>query len=64
MLHTKYQGPRSCGFRKEDFFFMVLLIQLIVQFRIWPCSESRHSVIANYTSAAIFKNIFWLGFDV
>ena len=20
MVHTKYQGPRPCGFRQEDFF--------------------------------------------
>ena len=23
MLHTKYQGSRSCGFRQEDFFMFL-----------------------------------------
>ena len=27
MLHTKYQGSRSCGFRQEDFFmFLPILV--------------------------------------
>ena len=34
-------------------------LQLIALFRIWPSSESRLNVIAKYTSAVIFKNIFW-----
>ena len=25
MLHTKYQGSRSCGFRQEDFFMFLPL---------------------------------------
>ena len=29
--------------------------QLIAQFRIFPSSESRHSFVANYTSAIIFE---------
>ena len=30
-------------------------IQLMAQFRIFPSSESRHSFVANYTSAVKFK---------
>ena len=30
-------------------------IQLIAQFRIFPSSESRHSFVANYTSAVILR---------
>ena len=27
MLHTKYQGSRPCGFRREDFFmFLPILV--------------------------------------
>ena len=43
------------------------LIQLIAQFPMWPSSKSRHSVIANYISAVIFKknnNIFCFCFVV
>ena len=31
------------------------IIQLMAQFRIFPSSESRHSFVANYTSAVKFK---------
>ena len=31
------------------------LLQLMAQFRIFPSSESRHSFVANYTSAVKFK---------
>ena len=31
------------------------VIQLMAQFRIFPSSESRHSFVANYTSAVKFK---------
>ena len=34
---------------------MSKLIQLMAQFRIFPSSESRHSFVANYTSAVKFK---------
>ena len=37
----------SSNFTKE--------LQLMVQFRIFPSSESRHSFVANYTSAVKFK---------
>ena len=30
-------------------------VQLMAQFRIFPSSESRHSFVANYTSAVKFK---------
>ena len=30
-------------------------LQLMAQFRIFPSSESRHSFVANYTSAVKFK---------
>ena len=33
----------------------VMVIQLMAQFRIFPSSESRHSFVANYTSAVKFK---------
>ena len=40
-----------------------LVIQLMAHFRIFPSSESRHSFIANYTSAVEFKMhilvLFW-----
>ena len=32
-----------------------LTVQLMAQFRIFPSSESRHSFVANYTSAVKFK---------
>ena len=34
---------------------MKILLQLMAQFRIFPSSESRHSFVANYTSAVKFK---------
>ena len=35
--------------------FSIPYIQLMAQFRIFPSSESRHSFVANYTSAVKFK---------
>ena len=34
---------------------MMMSLQLMAQFRIFPSSESRHSFVANYTSAVKFK---------
>ena len=38
LLHTKYQGPRPCGFRQEDF-FMFLPILVYVK-HVTPGAES------------------------
>ena len=35
--------------------FKEKILQLMAQFRIFPSSESRHSFVANYTSAVKFK---------
>ena len=35
------------------------IMQLIAQFRIWPRSDLLYSVIANYTSAVIFKKTYF-----
>ena len=36
-------------------FFVILKIQLIAQFLIFPSSESRHSFVANYTSEVTIR---------
>ena len=40
---------------KIDISECLSLLQLMAQFRIFPSSESRHSFVANYTSAVKFK---------
>ena len=41
------------------FYYYSIEVQLIAKFPIWPSSESRHCVIANYTSAVIFKKTYF-----
>ena len=54
MLHIEM--PNVCMGKVIYFFFWGGGgIQLMAQFRIFPSSESRHSFVANYTSAVKFK---------
>ena len=46
MLHTKYQGSRPCGFRQEDFFMFLNILDHIKHVTPWAGSfwPQRHNL--------------------